>query len=109
MSSVYKVVQTQHSKADALDATQYIVLESGRTRAVNWITGLERTMLSLDTFPNRGAPIPENEHLDLFYRHLIYHSHRIIYRVDEEAKTVIVIRVYHSARRPLSGQDLTEN
>lgn len=40
------------------------------------------------------------------YRSLPYFSHRIVYRVDDQNAQVYVVRVYHSARRPLEEENV---
>jgi hypothetical protein len=39
-------------------------------------------------------------------RHLIFHSHRIIFGIDSAGGCVTVYRVYPAARRGLSKRDL---
>jgi plasmid stabilization system protein ParE len=39
-------------------------------------------------------------------RHLIYFSHRIVFRVQHESKRVVVYRVYHGSRRGLTEGEL---
>jgi plasmid stabilization system protein ParE len=63
-----------------------------------WFNGLERTILSLDEHPARGAAIPEDGKL----RHLLYgrrgHRYRIIYAIVEGDQVVTVLHIRHGAR-----------
>ena len=42
------------------------------------------------------------------YRSAQHYSHRLIYRIDEEASIVYVVRLYHGARKPLEPEDIPE-
>ena len=50
--------------------------------------------------------IPEQEDFSFEIRHLIYFSHRIIFRVDVDKNRVVIFRVYHGARQGLAEADL---
>jgi plasmid stabilization system protein ParE len=66
-----------------------------------WFNDLEAAILSLDAYPARGSPTPE----DRRFRHLLHgskpHVYRVIYAIDEQRKVVTVLHVRHGARRPL--------
>jgi len=64
------------------------------------------TVGRLEELPFRFAIIPEVKSAGVPCRSCFYHSHRIIYRVDESSKTIYILRVYHSAREPLKEDDL---
>lgn len=63
-----------------------------------WFNGLEKTVLSLDEHPSRGAPTPEDGN----FRHLLYgrrrHRYRIIYAIDEANRVVTVLHIRHGSR-----------
>ena len=59
-----------------------------------WFLGLLRAIDSLEHLPERCAVIPEHDEFTFEIRHLIYFSHRIIFRV------------YHGAREGLTLGDL---
>ncbi len=71
--------------------------------AEQWWNGLVDQILSLETLPRRCSIIPEQKYFEQEMRHLIYASHRIIFRIDES--TVTVLRIYHGARKPLKAID----
>jgi plasmid stabilization system protein ParE len=50
--------------------------------------------------------IPEQEDFSFEIRHLIYFSHRIIFRVERDRNRVVVFRVYHGHRQVLAEGDL---
>ena len=65
-----------------------------------------KAIQSLAEMPLRFALIPEADELKRPLRSFPHHSHRVIYQVDEQAQTVSMLRVYHSARAPLQLEDL---
>jgi toxin ParE1/3/4 len=93
----YRVDLTERAARDLRHIYLTINAEhAGLARA--WFSGLERTILSLDEHPSRGAPIPEDGEL----RHLLYgrkrHRYRIIYAIDEDTRVVTVLHIRHGAR-----------
>lgn len=93
-----------------LDAREYFIYlkdaNLSPNAAVRWYDGLIDEMNGLSELPTRFPVIAEAEVLGFPYRCLIYHSHRVIYAVHEEDNLVIVHRVFHKARKPITGQEL---
>ena len=56
--------------------------------------------------PNRHSVADETRDMENEVRQLLYHSHRVIFRVIEDMQTVSILRVYHSARVPIQLEDL---
>ena len=103
----YKVRITEPAKSDAYEYSAFIL---GRNQSIasahKWLNDLFDELKSLSDMPNRFAVIPESSELSQEYRSFFFHSHRIIFSVDEARKEVIVHRIYHEARRPLNQTDL---
>ena len=74
--------------------------------AEKWFRGLLTAIYSLEDLPNRNPVLPEQSEFTLELRHLIYHSHRIIYHVNSDEKIVIIYRIYHGYQKPLRATDL---
>lgn len=87
---------------DLEESRAYIAEESERA-ANRWLEGAWEKIFSLQDDPEKYALIKESEILGRDLRSLHYYSHRIIYWLREREKVVEVIRVYHSARRPLGS------
>ena len=102
----FKIVLDPMAVEDIVEATTYIAEEAGIERARRWRSGLFEAIRGLESMPARYAMIPENELLGIEFRHLHHHTHRIVFEIDEEARKVIVARVYHGSRRPLRESDL---
>jgi plasmid stabilization system protein ParE len=93
----YRVHLTERATRDLRRIFQIINAEDvAQARA--WFNGLERTVLSLDRHPARGAFTPEDNTI----RHLLYgrrrHRYRIIYSIDEAERVVTVLHIRHGAR-----------
>ena len=88
------------------ETADYIRDTADAERARKWKNGVIEAIKSLAEMPLRCALAQESQDVGVELRHLIYLSHRILFRVQEATKTVDVLRVYHSARAPLQLDDL---
>ena len=52
----------------------------------------------LADFPDIGRQVPEVENGDGNIRELIFHSYRIIYRINQLEESVLIITVLHGSR-----------
>lgn len=104
----YKVVLQEGAILDAGDYTRWMIHNSGATPAERWLSGLQSLVNSLTEMPNRYRGIEEQDNFEISLRQAQYHSHRVIYHVNEMTQTVHVLRVYHSARDELSRDDIPE-
>ena len=101
----YDVLLTEMAELDIGEHTAFIAADSP-AEAEKWLSSLEQHIRSLAEFPGRFPLIPEAPRLKLPYRSFVHYSHRVIYRVDERASQVYIVRVYHGARMPLSAKEL---
>ena len=87
---LYEQVSTFHSEA-----------------ARKWYLGLKKSILSLETHPNRCQVIRAKGNLrQLLYGHRT-NAYRIIYRVLERPKRVEVLHIRHGARQEPRASDLS--
>jgi plasmid stabilization system protein ParE len=104
---VFQVEITEPALADAEGYVKFIRDERNEPEAAErWFHGLMRAIYSLEERAERCAVIPEADDFSFEIRHLIYFSHRIVFRVQREAKRVVVYRVYHGARQRVSAKDV---
>jgi len=68
-----------------------------------WFRGLIQAIYSLEELPERCPLIPEHDEFSVEIRHLIYFSHRIVFRVEH--RRVVIYRIYHGSRQALVGGD----
>jgi len=103
----YSVRLLQPAEEDALEYASYIQLkEKSNEAAERWLNGLYNQLQGLSELPRRFPVIYEAADLGKEYRSLIYHSHRIIYEVNDSTGTVFVHRVYHGAKQRLTPSDI---
>ena len=88
---------TLSAQNDLSNITSFIFLDSGdKDQALDYLSKIEKTILSLKQFPNRGS-IPRYRLLVLQgYRFFVVERHLIFYKINEVSKEVIVYRIPHS-------------
>ena len=101
----FDVVVTDLAQVDIDEAVQFIGQNSTQA-AAKWKAELADLIFSLAEMPTRFAVVPEVDELKLRYRSASHYSHRVIFRIDEELNTVVVVRLYHGKRMPLSEDNL---
>ena len=103
----FQVDITEPALSDAEEYVRFIRETKKEPEAAGrWFRGLVQAIYSLEDLPERCPVIPEQPEFRFEIRHLIYFSHRIIFRVDAGTKRVVVYRVYPGAKRPLYQTDL---
>lgn len=105
----YRVRITQRAISDAEDVHEWIFDESPE-RAFSWFSGLLGAIYGLSVFPTRCPLALESRDLPIEVRQLLYGKrggvYRILFHIQEEEKTVIVLRIRHSARLSLHPDEL---
>jgi hypothetical protein len=97
----YRVDIAAAALHDAREYHRFILKRSHDALPVDtWFFGLMEAVDSLETLPSRCPRIPEQERFRTTLYQLLCASHRIIFRID--AKVVRIVRIYHSALRPLT-------
>lgn len=94
----YAVIVTPEAEKNIEAAFSYIYDRSTRN-AGKWIRGLYHEIDSLELFPHRCGIAPDSRFVGEELRHLIYKSHRVIFRIEERHRIVRVLHVRHAARR----------
>ena len=108
MGPRFRVSLTADAVADTNGYSSYLANEQQASARVvqRWLEGLEAAVAGLEYHPTRCPLIPEQRRFRRPIRQVLYYSHRIIFTVNEEQQEVIILRVYHSARRPIQRDDL---
>ena len=88
-----RLVYSRQAASDIEEITAFSVAQFGAEVTGDYLTGLELACELLREFPEMSAIYPR---VRPEMRCLIYRSHRIFYRMDEEQ--VLVVRVLHHAR-----------
>lgn len=95
----YSVKMTSRARRD-LDSIYYYIahtLLEPRT-ALCLVNRIEEAILELDQMPYRCPERNRGIYAYQGYREFLVENYTAIYRVDEEAKTVVIITVQYSAR-----------
>jgi toxin ParE1/3/4 len=94
----FLVELTSRAERDLAAIYEYIHAESS-DQAFRWFNGLEDTIYSLSSQPERGVCTRENATL----RQILYgrkpHVYRVIYRIVRRTGTVQVLHIRHGARK----------
>lgn len=102
---IYKIKITDSATLDLMEHADLIAADS-RIQAFRWLIGAWDAFVSLQEMPRRYAIISEFSDSREDVRDLVHHSHRIVYRVNDDAQQVEILRVWHMSRRELSERDL---
>lgn len=93
----YKVKITPRAFSDIDYIYSYIANELvANVAAERHVKLLEEAILSLSAMPYRGAERKVGRYANRGYRQLFVKNYTIVYRIDEENKTVIVMTVRYS-------------
>lgn len=102
----FRIEISHRALTDAAEYVAYIrEIHKEPEAAARWFRGLIRAVHSLENRPQRCSLIPKRAAFRLEIRHLIYHTHRIIFGIEKPERKVMIYRVYHGSRRPLSADD----
>jgi plasmid stabilization system protein ParE len=103
----FRVDITEAALADAEDFVEYVRREKRDTvGAERWWNGLLDALFSLEQWPGRGSLLVEASLRTRGLRQILYQSHRIVFKLDDQRETVRVLRIYHSSRRKLRQRDV---
>ena len=103
MKANYKIVYYPASLGDLEGIADYIANTLFAPQAAkNLLAKMESSIASLAAFPLSGTLMKEGEGLDFVYRWLRVENYMIFYTVDENAQTVMIMRVLYAAADYLS-------
>lgn len=103
MAESYQVIVTKDAKKDINDILTYLQEQVSHQEAVDARKKILTAIHSLSTMPSSRSPVQEVAQLTekIVYRQVIAKEvYRIIYRIKEVQKGVVIIRVMHIKRGP---------
>lgn len=108
MGSSYRVTIQPAALQDARNYVEYLRLQQQASEQVTrqWFDRLVETINSLAQKPHRCPIAAVLKEPAFQVRYILHYSHRILFIVREEDQEVVILRVYHSARRPIRPDDL---
>lgn len=89
------------SVESAIQDAFFYIHERSPQNAATWLRGLYRAIDSLENLPERCSIIREQEAFEEEVRELLYHSHRIIFTIQEHDSLVLVHAFRHTAQDDL--------
>jgi plasmid stabilization system protein ParE len=93
----YRVIVTPEAQAGIRESFLYIH-ERAPLNAERWLRGLYRRIGTLENHPDRCAFARERPYLKGDPRQLVFKSHRIVFKVETEKRTVYVLYLLHGKR-----------
>ncbi len=104
----YRVEVTKSAEAQ-LEELYLWVVDRAPNQGAAWFNGLEKAILSLERYPERCRLASESFDPDHPVRVLHYgrapHAYRVLFTVDQAARTVYILHVRRGARRPIDPRD----
>jgi len=91
----YQVVLSRSARTDIQDIVRYISVDDP-DRALRFGSFLIHQARSLGAMPLRGRVVPEFGADSI--RELIVKSYRIVYRFDQQHRSIEIIRFWHAGR-----------
>ena len=101
MADTYQIVVTKAAKKDINDILDYLLEKVSHKEAVNTRQEILSAINSLERMPDARSPVPESRKpgKPITLRQVVAKKvYRIIYRIEEPKKNVIVVRVIHVKR-----------
>ena len=104
----YRLDITDRAKQDRDRAFDWFRANYSEGFAARWYEGISDAIVSLTGDPLLGHKAPENDRFPFELYELLYgkrmNKHRILYTVQNDM--VLVLRIWHSAQRDLTEEDL---
>jgi plasmid stabilization system protein ParE len=98
----FKLIWSDSSIEDLGAIVRFIAVRDGSQIARQIGFGIYERAQILTRHPEAGSVLSEKQ--DSRWRKLIFKSWKIAYRLDQEAKVVYVVRVWHAARNEIDIQ-----
>lgn len=105
---VYKILITASAEIDLESYASWIFNDSP-TNSRKWLSEAWQLIFSLSEMPERFSIAPESPISGHEVRSVPHYSHRIVYRVRPEIGVVEILRIWHSARQPMTPFDVNFN
>jgi len=90
-----KVVFSSAAKADLTELVELIAADKPLA-ARKWATKIRQTVTKLSDYPQLGRIVPEYD--DKTIREILEGQYRIVYKVDEETDTIVIVTIWHSKK-----------
>ncbi|MFQ5772440.1 MAG: type II toxin-antitoxin system RelE/ParE family toxin [bacterium] len=92
-----KIVFSSRALADMAKIVKFIAYDKPQA-ARRWAVSIRESVSKLSDFPRLGRVVPEYE--DETIREIIKGQYRIVYKLDDEKQTIVIVTVHHG-KKPL--------
>jgi hypothetical protein len=100
----YRIEVAAAALRDTEEYSRFIVSQShDDLPARAWRAGLRTVIVTLVNLPARCPLIPEQGKFSEPLHQLLFHSHRVIFRIEPDVMRVL--RIYHANLRPLEAMN----
>jgi len=103
----YEVIVTPEAETAIISAFNYID-EHAPLNAERWLRKLYSCIASLENFPHRYALARECQFFEGELRQLVFKSHRIVFRIEEEQDIVRVVHFVHGRQLAIGEVPVSE-
>jgi toxin ParE1/3/4 len=90
-----EVIFSSAAKKDLIEIVKYISKDKPKA-AQNWAAEIKMSVLKLGDFPHFDRIVPE--YSDAGIREIIKGRYRIVYKIDAEKETIVILTVHHSKK-----------
>jgi plasmid stabilization system protein ParE len=104
--SKYEVILSFDARQDIYTTVIYLEQDKPKLTAENWKKRIIEALESLSQMPHRCPGVFEEEDIGGEIRSLLCHPHKIMFEISEKDKRVVVLRIYHERREPLTLENL---
>ncbi len=91
-----KIFFSSQAKSDLVDIVEFIA-EDNLPAAKKWVVSVKSYINRLENFPQLGRVVPEFS--DESIREIIKGKYRIVYKIDEKNKVIIILTIHHSKQK----------
>ena len=90
-----KIVFSSRAKTDLAEIVKFMAYDNPQA-ARKWSANIHQLVLKLADFPKMGRTVPEFSNETI--RELIKGQYRVVYKIDDEKDTIVIITIHHGRR-----------
>jgi plasmid stabilization system protein ParE len=104
----YRVHISDKAEADVAGVLAWLQSQSAARAGARWFAALWKAIDTLEVTPERCSLAVETEEIGQEIRELLFGRRRVKYRIlfQVRSNTVHILRIWHSARDAIRGEDL---
>ena len=91
-----KIEFSASARKDLINVVNHISKDNPKA-ATDWVEKIKQAVFNLGEFPRLGRIVPEFSVDNL--REIIKGNYRIVYKIDFDKDTIVIVAVHHSKKR----------